>query len=130
MAHMVETMAWTGQRPWRGLGIEIPPDLSPNEILEAAELDWRVEKKDLHYYHDGAPRTATMKALIRESDGRELSIVSDKWQPIQNHEAFSVFNEFVERGGMTMETAGSLRDGRLVWALAKTRRSSGSSVTT
>ena len=52
MAHMVETMAWTGQRPWHGLGIEIPPDLSPNEILEAAELDWRVEKKDLHYYHD------------------------------------------------------------------------------
>jgi len=38
---------------------------------------------------------------------------------LQNHEAFEFFHDFVANGDMEMHTAGSLRDGQLVWALAK-----------
>ena len=29
MAHMVETMAYAGEVPWHGLGVEVPYDLTP-----------------------------------------------------------------------------------------------------
>jgi phage/plasmid-like protein (TIGR03299 family) len=45
--------------------------------------------------------------------------VSDDWNVLQNHEAFEFFHDFVANGDMEMHTAGSLRDGQLVWALAK-----------
>lgn len=45
--------------------------------------------------------------------------VGAKYKPIQNDEAFEVFADFLSVGSMSMETAGSLRGGLHVWALAK-----------
>ena len=44
MAHMIETIAYSGETPWHGLGKAVPADLSPAQMLEAADLDWTVEK--------------------------------------------------------------------------------------
>jgi len=44
MAHLVETMAYAGEVPWHGLGKSVPADLSPAQMLKAAELDWTVSK--------------------------------------------------------------------------------------
>ena len=49
--------------------------------------------------------------------------VSDDWNPVQNAEAFDFFNEFVAAGDMEMHTAGSLKDGQIVWGLAKVKES-------
>jgi phage/plasmid-like protein (TIGR03299 family) len=38
---------------------------------------------------------------------------------MQNIDAFQFFDDFVSAGDMQMHTAGSLRDGKIVWALAK-----------
>jgi phage/plasmid-like protein (TIGR03299 family) len=62
-----------------------------------------------------------MKALVRETDNRVLTQVGENWHPVQNEEAFDFFKEFVETGDMSMSTAGALKDGRIVWALAKTK---------
>jgi phage/plasmid-like protein (TIGR03299 family) len=62
-------------------------------------------------------------ALYRESDGKFLDVVSETWNPVQNEEAFDFFNEFVGAGDMEMHTAGSLKDGQIVWALAKVKDS-------
>ena len=45
--HMVETMAYAGQVPLHGLGTKVDSNLSPEEMLKAAKLDWTVEKKQL-----------------------------------------------------------------------------------
>ena len=45
MAHEIETMAWAGDVPWHGLGIEVTPDLTPVQMMQAAELDWTVSKR-------------------------------------------------------------------------------------
>jgi len=58
--------------------------------------------------------------LIRESDGEPMSVVSTNWAPTQNEEAFTIFEQIVERGKMEMTHLGSLREGRIVWSLAKT----------
>jgi len=119
MAHMVETMAYAGEVPWHGLGVEVPADLTPEQMLEKAGLDWTVDKVDL-FYGDGVV-VPGKKGLVRSSDGRYLDTIGDDWNPLQNRDAFTFFNDFVEAGDMEMHTAGSLEDGRRTWALAKVK---------
>lgn len=117
MAHMVETMAYAGEVPWHGLGTKVPADLTPEQMLQAAGLDWEVNKVDLTY-GDGLI-VPGKKGLVRSSDGAYLDTIGDDWNPLQNSEAFEFFNDFVMAGDMEMNTAGSLEDGRRTWALAK-----------
>jgi phage/plasmid-like protein (TIGR03299 family) len=122
MSHEVETMAYAGETPWHGLGKAVPADLSPEQMLETAGLDWEVEKKPLYYFDDDGEtvyHAPGKQALVRNSDGAVLDMVGDDWNPLQNSEAFEFFNDFVVAGGMRMHTAGSLFGGRRVWALAQ-----------
>ena len=121
MAHMVETMAYAGEVPWHGLGKKVLPDLTPDQMLVEAGLDWEVEAHDLTYHRNGVEHTSNSQALIRSTDGKYLSTISNDWKPVQNAAAFEFFNDFVMAGDMEMHTAGSLKDGKMVWALAKVR---------
>ncbi len=124
MAHMVETMAWMGEVPWHGLGVEVDSTLTVKEWLSKAGLDWRVDKLPLYVKIAGKQVLVPKdKALVRSSDNRVLSVITDDWNPVQNEEAFDFFKEFIENGDMEMHTAGSLRDGNMVWALAKIKES-------
>lgn len=123
MAHLVETMAYAGETPWHGLGKEVPADLSPAQMLEAAGLDWSVDKIQTFANIQGQQVYTGKDALVRSSDGRILDVVSQDWNPLQNEEAFEFFNDFVCSGDMAMHTAGSLRNGQIVWALAKVNES-------
>jgi phage/plasmid-like protein (TIGR03299 family) len=123
MAHMVETMAYAGETPWHGLGVKVPSDLSPAQMLEKAGLDWTVRKVPAFADIDGAKTNVGWSALVRSSDSEMLSVVSNDWNPVQNHEAFEFFHEYCAAGDMEMHTAGSLRDGQIVWVLAKIKDS-------
>ena len=123
MAHMVETMAYAGEEPWHGLGVKVPSDLSPSQMLEKAGLDWSVQKIPAFADIDGSKTNVGWSALVRSSDREVLSIVSNDWNPVQNSEAFEFFNEYCQAGDMEMHTAGSLRNGQVVWALAKVKDS-------
>lgn len=124
MAHLVETMAYAGQTPWHGLGKEVSNDLTPEEMLIAADLNWTVDKKKMFLnLGKGLKEVEGEKALVRSKDDKVLSIVSDTWNPVQNSEAFEFFNDFVLSGNMEMHTAGSLKDGKMVWALARVKES-------
>ena len=52
MAHEIETMAYAGQVPWHGLGIEVTDDLTPVQMMQAAELDWTVSKRPAYTLDD------------------------------------------------------------------------------
>lgn len=123
MAHMVETMAYAGEVPWHGLGVRVPADLSPDQMLDKAGLDWTVEKVPAFAKVDGKSINVGRSALIRSSDNAVLDIVGNDWNPVQNHDAFEFFNEYCQAGDMEMHTAGSLRSGQIVWALAKVKDS-------
>ena len=123
MAHMVETMAYAGNVPWHGLGKKVPHDLSPEQMLEAAQLDWTVQKVPAFANVQDQNVNIGWSALVRSSDNRILDVVSNDWNPVQNSEAFQFFQEYCEAGDMEMHTAGSLRDGQIVWALAKVKES-------
>jgi len=129
MAHELEIingkaqMAYAGAVPWHGLGVEVPSDLTPDQMLEAAGLNWTVEKIPAYAKIDGKNVAIGQSALVRSMDNQILDVVSDDWNPVQNHEAFEFFNEFVMAGDMEMHTAGSLKQGKIVWGLAKVKES-------
>ena len=117
MAHMVETMAYAGELPWHGLGVKVIDDLSPEQMMQKAGVDWKVEKQAL--VTTAGSKVKSKQALVRTSDGSVLDVVGKGWNPVQNAEAFNFFEEYVRAGDMKMHTAGSLNDGKMVWALAK-----------
>ena len=121
MAHMVETMAYAGELPWHGLGTKVSNDISVDEMMVEAGLDWNVVKVPAFASHDGVDIYSGHDMLIRETDGMPLDMVKQNWHPVQNAEAFDFFREFVEAGDMEMHTAGSLQDGKRVWCLAKVK---------
>lgn len=123
MAHEVETMAYAGEVPWHGLGKPVPADLTPKQMLKSAGLDWTVEKVPAFVEINGKQVPIDRAALVRSSDHRILSTVTSEWNPLQNLEAFEFFNEFIEVGDMEMHTAGSLKNGEIVFALAKVKDS-------
>ena len=123
MAHMVETMAYAGELPWHGLGTEVSNDLTPAQMMQKAGVDWKVQEVESFIEFNGTKMKTGQKSLVRESDGRILTNVGENWKPVQNETAFEFFSEFVLSGDMEMHTAGSLRDGQYVWALAKIKES-------
>ena len=123
MAHQIETMAYAGELPWHGLGTEVSNDLTPDQMMVKAGVDWKVHEAESFVEFNGEKIKTGQKALIRETDGKVLTNVGENWHPVQNEQAFDFFNDYVMAGDMEMHTAGSLRGGQYVWALAKVKES-------
>ena len=130
MSHEVEMvdgvaqMAYAGEKPCHGLGVEVSNDLTPDQIMRKAGLDWSVEKVPLYFTNRGGKAVSVNKqALVRSTDQKVLDVIGDDWNPVQNEDAFEFFSEYVLAGDMEMNTAGSLKGGKNVFALAKVKES-------
>ena len=124
MVNGVAQMAYAGEKPWHGLGVEVSNDLTPNQIMKKAGLDWSVEKVPLYFTNRGGKAVSVNKqALVRSTDQKVLDVIGDDWNPVQNEDAFEFFSEYVLAGDMEMNTAGSLKGGKNVFALAKVKES-------
>ena len=126
MAHAVETMAYAGEVPWHGLGVKVEDNLTPDEMLVAAGLDWTVSKR--HLFTHSEPSVDNSKevipvndyyVLVRDSDNKTFGPCGPKFVPSQNADAFKFFEKFTSVGDMSMDTAGALKGGEQVWGLAK-----------
>lgn len=118
MAHQVERMFFVGETPWHGLGHYFP--VAPKtleEILPAAGLDWHVVGRPL--YDEAGYPIATHKQLVRSDNGAQLGIVGNKYCPMQNTDALAALMPLIESGEAEIETAGSLKEGKKVWALLR-----------
>ena len=126
MAHELEIINGQAQMayresnglPWHGLGTPVSDDMTPREMMEVAGLDWSVEKVPTFIDLNGQKIETGQEALVRSTDGKILTQVGKGWTPVQNAEAFDFFTDFVSAGDMVMDTAGSLKEGQIVWAMA------------
>lgn len=111
-------MFYRGEAPWHKLGRFIHPDevLTSEQAIVAAGLDWTVDTKPL-FLADGTQ--APSNATVRSDNGNILGVVGKNYTPLQNKNAFTFFDEFINSGQASFETAGSLKDGKKIWALAK-----------
>lgn len=117
------SMVYAGDVPWHGLGTKVSNDLTPEQMLKAAGLDWSVYTEPCYTNIGGKEIDIGRQALVRDIDNKVLDVISSDWIPMQNAAAFEFFNDFIAAGDMEMHTAGSLKGGKIVWALAKVNES-------
>lgn len=129
MSHDIEIVegraciAYTGEMPWHKLGKD-GRWTDPRKMMVDAGADWRVELRNAFTEFkvgDKIKRIPTgQRALIRIAEPlKVLTTTGKNWHPIQNEEAFDFFHDYVKKGSLVMNTAGVLRGGHMVWALAK-----------
>lgn len=117
MSANVESMFYAGrEKPWHGLGTQVDEAPTSADALRLAGLDWRVERKPIQVC--GGRKVDNFYANVRSSDGAVLGVVSDRYQVVQNAEAFAFTDALID-GEVHYETAGSLMGGRKIWLLAK-----------
>ena len=126
MAHEIHVsnsranMAYAGEAPWHGLGSVLPENTDMATWRKAAGLEWSVESAPVLFSDAGEVREFKAQQVLLRSDTRTpLSVVSDRYNVVQPDEILGFFNDLVKAGGFRIETAGSLRGGNRIWALAK-----------
>lgn len=132
MAHNLfskDNMIAVGQTPWHGLGTTLsePPD-SAREALQLAGLNWTVTKQQM-FLADGRLVKQTDEAtkvkegnhgaIVRDDTGDVLGVVGPDYRPFQNTQMSDLFEPLVRDKTLTIETCGSLFNGRRVWMLGK-----------
>lgn len=129
MAHLVETMAYVQETPWHGLGNKLPAN-QPIEIWQQqAGMDWQIKETEVLYSvseGDGlhVKANSAAKVLYRSDNHAPLSVVSNRYKVVQPREVLEFYRDLVSAGGFELETAGVLKEGRKLWALAKTGQDS------
>ncbi len=116
-----DTMFSVKERPWHGLGTVVEKAPTIAEAITLAGLDWEVEMQPIKAVtenFDEYPVT-THKAVIKKTTKDILGVVGANYKPLQNKDAFSFFEPLVENGLVSLETAGSLFNGKRVWIMAK-----------
>lgn len=114
----VETMMYANQAPWHGIGTRVPAEVTAEECIQIAGLDWEVNKVPMTVKGTDV-QVPDFYAVQRNTDNSILSVVGDRWTAIQNRRAFDFFDTIVGSGKAIYHTAGSLNGGRRVWILAK-----------
>ena len=117
MAANVETMFYTREKPWHGLGTMVAEAPNSKDALRLAGLNWKVLQEPV--YTENEELIQGYKANVR--DRKVLGVVTDRYKVIQNEEAFA-FTDTLLGEGVRYETAGSLQEGRRVWMLARLPR--------
>ena len=113
---LAETM-YDRNKAWDGLGTKVEDAANSADALRLAGLDWAVEQRPVFMRGWQTP-IPNYKANVRNTDSKVLGIVTDRYQIVQNTDAFA-FTDALIGGDVRYETAGSLKGGKRVWLLAK-----------
>lgn len=115
-------IAYVGQKPWHGLGTEKARGATLESWREDSGLGWTAERANTLYFdNSGIERTVDDRVVLYRSDtGAPLGIVSNRYQIVQPKDVVDFYEDLCDRHGFAMETMGSLKGGRIVWALAQT----------
>ena len=116
MAANVETMFYTREKPWHGLGTMVAEAPEAREALRLAGLDWMVLQEPA--YTEKNELITGYRVNVRDRDRKILGVVTDRYKVVQNEEAFA-FTDTLLGEGVRYETAGSLQEGKRVWLLAR-----------
>tara|TARA_R110000851_G_scaffold120002_2_gene248116 strand:- start:6552 stop:7556 length:1005 start_codon:yes stop_codon:yes gene_type:complete len=126
MAHEIETTdnygetRTNGKRAWHKLGIEIPENLTARDGFQRIGLDWSTSLAPLTAtLADGSEIPVPGKAVqVRDDTNGILGVVSSEYPSVENLDLADFADSLVAEG-LVLETAGSLRDGKTVFALCK-----------
>jgi len=129
MAHLIEQMAYVGATPWHGLGSQLSPKQPLEVWQQEAGMSWQIQESPVHFMADAAGHLGSIhtfpeqKVLYRSDTKAALSVVSQRYQVVQPRDVLEFYRDLTERSGYELETAGVLKGGRKLWALARTGQS-------
>lgn len=126
MAHRLfnNMMTWKSDKPWHGLGVQVPENATGDEMLIAAKLNWHVQRRMLAMRGADATTLLTdplkdFRAIVRQDTDEVFQIATERYHPLQNQEIVDFFRHYCDAGHARMETVGAIDGGRKIWALAK-----------
>jgi phage/plasmid-like protein (TIGR03299 family) len=137
--HMIDmsnnraNMAYTGDACWHGLGHALQPGATVEEWTTAAGLNWTASMRPSYYLSaDGMAcdpgsiraqdfvKSADNFHVVRDDTQQSLGVMTGRYNPVQPKEVMSFFSDFILADDrFTLETAGALKEGKVIWALAK-----------
>lgn len=125
--HLVHSMAYVNETPWHGLGNQLAPSQPLEVWAEQAGMNWTIQEAEVRFVAAGkgiSPGSIhafpDQKVLYRSDTQAPLSVVSRRFQVVQPHEVLEFYRDLTEIGGFELETAGVLKEGKKLWALART----------
>lgn len=126
--HLVQTMAYVNATPWHGLGNRLSSGQTIEVWAERAGMNWRIEEAEVRFVAGDKALGSIhafpeQKVLYRSDTKAPLSVVSNRYQVVQPAEILEFYRDLTEVGGYELETAGVLKEGRKLWALARTGQS-------
>jgi len=114
-------MAFVGETPWHGLGQEIDENSSIEEWQKAAGMDWTINSSPVKFDAEGSDQLYSGQNVLYRSDTHlPLSVVSNRYKAVQPVEVLEFFRDLIDENGFKINTAGTLRGGKRMWALAET----------
>lgn len=129
MAHLLEQIAYVGQTPWHGLGNRLAARQPIDIWTRQAGMDWEIGEVPVRYMVESVGRINAVlsypenKVLYRSDTKAPLSVVSQRFKVVQPREILEFYRDLTEQSGFELETAGVLKGGKKIWALAKTDQS-------
>ena len=129
MAHLVETMAYVAETPWHGLGNKLGEKQSIEVWQQQSGMNFDIKEAPVRFMTESVGNAGVLmsfpeqKVLYRSDSNVPLSVVSNRYKVVQPKEILEFYRDLSEISGFELETAGVLKQGRKVWALAKTGQS-------
>lgn len=102
---------------WHRLGKVLEEPLTAQRAIVEAGLNFDVEKQPL--FLENGIKAEGAYATMRMDNNTQLGIVGNRYQVLQNEDAFGFFDSIVEAEEAIYETAGVLGKGEKIWIMAK-----------
>ena len=100
---------------WHKLGTTIQGVATWKEAMELAGLNWKVEKRVLF---DNAGKEVPAWGIFRNTDNTFLGVVGERYQQIQNQEAFEFVDAMIGDNEAHFDSAGALGNGEVIFCSA------------
>ena len=113
-------MAYAGAVPWHGLGQKVSTNAPIEEWMEMGGLNWEIQSSIAQFTNGELREYPDFRVLHRSDTHEPLSIVSKDYKVVQPRTMLEFYRDLVESSGFEIETVGTLKGGRRIWALAKT----------
>lgn len=136
------SFAATGEKAWHGLGQMVETAMTAEEAIKLANLDYTVEKAPIYAgINSEIPKIQEVPdvtedteeipdniilspfrdkvATYRTDTNEVLGIVGNRYEIVQNKDAFTFFDSILDSKEAIFETAGSLGKGEQIFVTAK-----------
>lgn len=107
--------------PWHGLGQRVTKEAGIGVWTKEAGMDWEALEGTPICLDNAKQSTVVFddyKTLWRSDTRAPLAIVGAGYNVVQPREVLEFFRDMAEDGGWHIHTAGTLRGGRKLWAMA------------